>query len=193
MYIKIRNYPLSSKIMALNTVLLILDVFVSFFIWFAAFELFFVSGGYNTKIQLIIPSVIAIIFFVSIHELINRYTDKKYKTVLMQYQKVLDKLIDEDPKGAEGKKLKYSANIVFTRVRALEGWAVKKKYNINGEEYKLRNGETIHIKTNDALNTIKTKDVATDDIKYFTAADNERIEIEYSLGILKDVKRSKQS
>ncbi|MFV0552435.1 MAG: hypothetical protein ACK5L6_11040 [Anaerorhabdus sp.] len=187
-FIRMKTYPLSSKLTGLNGSLLCLDIFVSFAITFVILLIIGEPGDYS-NMEMGIAVVTGLVFFIIVHILINKITDKKYEVVLQEYNELCSKLTNENPRDVKDKMLTTPANIAFTRLAVREGRLVKLKYFINGTGDEFKNGETINITTDKALNTIAINKKSTD-LQYFTVKDGEQITIEYAMKILKNVKRS---
>ena len=188
MIIKIRTYPLSPKLAALNGAFLCLNIFLSFGVFILLAVILDGVGTNSGKMKLFLM-VPPFIFFIIMYKLINRQTDKKYDVILQNHKETCEKLINQNLEIIKDKKLIYPVNITFTRLNKFSGRFVKVKYIVNGKEYKLGNGETINFTTNSALNTIQIKSFAFKDLKYFTVDEGERMTIEYSLNTLQNVER----
>ena len=189
MIIKLRNYPLSTKLSTVNGALLCLDIFLSFGLAVGILMMFGGPGSDFSGMALMVSFGIPLVIFFIAHRIINRYTDKKYEVVLAQYKEMQDKLTNENPEDVKDKQLTRPANITFTRLAVRAGWMSKQKYIINGTTYTLGNGETINITSNKALNTIEIKSLTANDFQYFTVKDGEQITIEYALCVFKNVTR----
>lgn len=188
---KIKQYTYSGKIQAINGFLLVLDLIAAFFVWgiFYLCVLGKKPGEQNTTLEIVISVIVAIIFFIIVHVLINKYTDKKYEAVLVEYQNELKKLMDEDPQTIKDKHLRYPAHITIKRISSFYGFLVGLKCIINGETYKLKNGESVKITSFNALNTMAIKGLHPDENLYFTAKDNENITLEFTIYGFKSIKR----
>ena len=189
MILKIRNYPLSTKLTGLNTMLLCLNIFSTLGVFVVITMMLGGPGSDFSGIKTVFLFLPPFVFFIVVHRLINKYTDNKYNVILSNYEEICSKLINEDIEHVKDKQLTYPASITFSRLVHFESRLAKIKYIINGNEYKLSNGETINFTTNKALNTIEVKSLTFNDLKYFTVSDGEKMTIEYCVHRFKNVER----
>lgn len=189
--LKIRNYHLSPKLQTKYGVLLVGSLIPSFIITFAILMCLLHLGNPIEGTTAQITILVAVPFLV-IKFFLEKFTDREYEVIIEEYNQKLANLTPENPCEIREENLTYPAKVKFTRVKANAGKLVKETYYINDQKYVLKNGESIDIITNKAVNNIEIRNKFAPDMKQFTVSENENIEIQYRSGEFYDIIREKR-